>query len=521
MLIEYVKLDVPDVQKALKSARQTSDGTTIDKGYFRNLIEQCRDLQINTFIRDRDKGEWVQTIRKKYVRDNYDITTRNYIFYEILKEIGNQVGGWGIPTSSGNINHPEAEFIYQRIYDPLKSSYKIAVFLVWLWRDHTDVAIKFYEDLQLYDLVEKHKQRIARENQEPAPQPTSVEKSPQNTVVFEQAQIDARGVHQITIINVDNPVQMLVSPQKITLSFGRDNVGGFKDRGLYLSDLEIKKTSLYELFENRKFVADNGMIETYQVKPHRSFYRNYSWMVINNALLDSSKIRLIDDPCAFVDAIQGFDLLSVGGSRSCPSVRISLGGEADGSISQEYGSLYYTFDLSSTETGVQDNFGEGLTQDPRTFIRGQKGELLRPSTIQVREDVHLVTQDWALLTIVANPFDHSKRHVLVSACHGIGCVALSELINEPQFQKESKYIDFLDSSAHALDYYQALVRINVIWDKTRYKVDNLSSANYYQIFDVKSNLKLNAIRSVPDAIALYQDIVKARIESEAAESMKE
>ena len=146
-----------------------------------------------------------------------------------------------------------------------------------------------------------------------------------------------------------------------------------------------------------------------------------------------------------------------------------------------------------------------------------RGEHYRPSTILQSEDVHFLTQDWALLTIVANPFDHSKRHVLVSGCHGIGCVALSELINEPDFQKETKFIDFLDSSDDAYTYYQALVSINVFWNDSqkRYEICK-NSGKYYEVKDVKSNLKLKAIRSVPDAVALYQDIVKARKESEAA-----
>jgi hypothetical protein len=500
-----------------KLEKGTSTGKGLNWDSLKNLIEKKRDEQITPLLALSNSQE-SKILTNKYNYYKHNKTARNCVFFEILLPIAEEFDGWGAPLSENPSREQVSSFIWNRIYRIKNTPEKMDVFLAWLWRDHEEDAKELYKNCGLSPrpfIHSDNNENVGDENDQSDTNPMEIDLETKKALSKIRNGIRelCDGVYQWMSINVNDPKQIAALHRELSVAFGRNGFGDFQDERADRSKGNRNRTDLYEVFEFRKFIADNAMIETFQKKPV-SYYRQSSWRTITDAMLDDSKLQLIDRPCISVENMKGYDLFSVGGARSSPSVRISLGCNADGTLSKDYGELYYHMDVSSNQNIIQDNFGGGVTSEPRNFIASKKGECYYPKTIEINNGLHLVTQDMALLTIVANPFDHTKRHVLISACHGMGCVALSGLINDREFQKESKFIDFVDSSNHILDYYQALISIDVFWDKDKFRYDiNKDKGRYYKIINVIDSYGLPKIRTEKEASLIYQEIIDERLNS--------
>ncbi len=141
------KSDVLKIKKVLHGSNlKTDTGILIDWVYFIKLIKNQRDQQIGKLIDTSDR--WAMDILSKYGRSSYDQTSYNCIFYYILKPFIDEMNSWG--TINDSLRHPAvAQFIWNRINDIEKTPKKMDVFLAWLWRDHEEVAEKFYQDIGL------------------------------------------------------------------------------------------------------------------------------------------------------------------------------------------------------------------------------------------------------------------------------------------------------------------------------------------------------------------------------------
>ena len=179
----------------------------------------------------------------------------------------------------------------------------------------------------------------------------------------------------------------------------------------------------------------------------------------------------------------------------------------DNLFSAEAKNLYYFYDLSPSDIEFQDNFGDGMLAIPRVTLKDIKGNFYHP-VIETIDGVPYLKEDWALLTIVANPFNHMKYHICVSACHGIGCLMLPDLMNTKDFQQETRYIDFLDRTTVPTDFYQALVKVRTFWNpkQQRYSVDQTSK--FYEVVNVVDDSGLLKLYGENEAITLYQKIME-------------
>lgn len=139
------KRDIDTINQALKNGIKTQNGR-IDWKYFIDLIKRQRDEQINALIEVSDS--FVESVMNQYNRRSYDDTSYNCIFYHILEPLIEEMKNWGVVSKS--LRHPAvAQFIWNRIYELEKTPKKLDVFLAWLWRDHEEVAKKFYRDIGL------------------------------------------------------------------------------------------------------------------------------------------------------------------------------------------------------------------------------------------------------------------------------------------------------------------------------------------------------------------------------------
>lgn len=486
--------DTEKINQALKSDIRDEHDNKLDWSWFKKEIQNLQKKQALQLIAENHP---FCVKAKKDIEDSASYGTHlgfkhnktgfNAIFFYIFSEINEEYEAdyESNRNSLKSYGQSKANHVRDRLYYLDRTPAKLITYIVWLWRDHQDFIYDLYHKLGLGVFADEHKKRIAQENAIKISHNLRSRSFQKNN-----SGADSRQPHETT--------------HQIKSPFGRIEQQAYLDPSAY-TDLALKQTSFFEFFEDKSFATDTAIYDARE-KKRISQYRKNGLNIIINSLRDNQNYQFNEGEYLSLNNIKDMNLISIGGPRSSFTTRLSFGFQSNQNNMSEH-NLYYSYDISNTQNVIQENFGEGVLYVPKNII-SSKNDVYQTSTQVIHDDKEILNTDLALLTLVANPFNHRKWHVIISACHGVGCAALSELLNNAEFQKESKYIDFMDGACPSKNYYQALIRLNVYWQNQakRYEV-NTSSGRYYEIIDVQDNLEASCLIPEKDAVSIYQNML--------------